>query len=166
MCLLHGHFDRLNDRFLILPCLSRYRIAVSCLTPASPLHRSCRADLRTVSAPQTVFLLNECRAVRLPPDTVLRTHRKARTAACASFRYPISGGRVRTSAERKREPLDRLFGKVKPFAASLANTENRQCRTRLFRRINFIHIRIFFKQPPEPLRTDFLRHAPHRNSNA
>lgn len=30
--LLHGHFDRLNDRFLILPCLSRYRIAVSCLT--------------------------------------------------------------------------------------------------------------------------------------
>ena len=114
---------------------------------------------------QTMFLNNYSRRF-FKINTVLRTNSAAFFAAVAALCNNIAGCGDFFIPNRKRKALDRLFGKVKPFALALVKTENRQRLTGLLGRIDFKHIRILIKQSVEPFGSDLLDLAPNGYGNA
>ena len=114
---------------------------------------------------QTMLLNNYSRRF-FKINTVLRTDSATFFAAVAALCNNIAGWWDFFIPNRKRKALDRLFGKVKPFALALAKTENRQRLTGLLGRIDFKHIRVFVKQSAEPFVSDLLNLASDGYGNA
>ena len=108
---------------------------------------------------QAMILLDHKRYTFLT-DAVLGTDSGTRTTACAGISDIETLPPLFSTAEGERRAFDRPLGQIEPFPCAFVDLKSRQRLTRLFRRINLIHIGILFEQLRDLSIAQFAHLAP------
>lgn len=125
----------------------------------------CRADFITISAMQTMLLVNDDRFHR-NVDTFLRALGVAELTADTFLGYIITIFRGISAPEGKTVSLDRLLREIEPLACSFINLEDRERTSERNIGINLFHVRILSEQIRQKVGSDFFDPSLHRYCHA